>query len=86
MKQNGVLYVNNEPQDEPYLNKKDPSRHAYGPERVPKGYVFMMGDNRGNSADSRVFGPVPLKDVEGEAFLRFWPLSKIGPLTSSGGS
>ena len=82
----GVLFVNGEPQEEPYLNKKDPPRYTYGPKRVPKGYIFVMGDNRGNSADSRVFGPVPLEDVEGEAFLRFWPLSKIGSLTSSGGS
>ena len=75
-----TLLVNNKPQDEPYVNKKDPSRGSYGPTRVPEGYVFVMGDNRGNSADSRVFGPVPLENVEGEAFLRFWPPSKIGPL------
>ena len=75
-----TLLVNNKSQDEPYVNKKDPSRGSYGPTRVPEGYVFVMGDNRGNSADSRVFGPVPLENVEGEAFLRFWPPSKIGPL------
>lgn len=78
--QGKTLYVNGEAQEEPYVNKKVPSRGSYPTERVPKGYIFVMGDNRGNSADSRVFGPVPLENVEGEAFLRFWPPNKIGPL------
>jgi signal peptidase I len=75
-----TLYVNGEAQEEPYVNKKIPSGDSYPMERVPRGYIFVMGDNRGNSADSRVFGPVPLGNVEGEAFLRFWPPTKIGPL------
>jgi signal peptidase I len=75
-----TLYVNNEPQEEPYLDKEDPSKASYGPTRVPSGHIFVMGDNRGNSADSRVFGPLPLQNVEGEAFFRFWPLPKIGAL------
>jgi signal peptidase I len=40
----------------------------------------MMGDNRANSHDSRFFGPVPKKNIEGEAFLRFWPPDRIGNL------
>jgi signal peptidase I len=36
-----------------------------------------MGDNRANSADSRVFGPVPKENIEGEAFLLFWPLDRL---------
>ena len=74
---NGVLKVNRETQDEPYVEPQFPNGSVYGPERLPEGYVFVMGDNRGNSADSRVFGPLPVENIEGEAFMRFWPVSEI---------
>jgi signal peptidase I len=76
----GKLFVNGERQREPYTNKKLPDRSFYAQTRVPKNHVFVMGDNRGNSADSRVFGPLPEKNIEGEAFLRFWPPDRIGLL------
>ena len=76
----GKLFVNGEPQKEPYTNKKPPDRSFYARTTVPKHHVFVMGDNRGNSADSRVFGPLPEKNIEGEAFLRFWPPERIGLL------
>ena len=76
----GRLFLNGERQKEPYTNKKLPDRSFYAKTTVPKGHVFVMGDNRGNSADSRVFGPLPKKNIEGEAFLRFWPLDRIGGL------
>ncbi|MDQ4004151.1 MAG: signal peptidase I [Actinomycetota bacterium] len=78
--QGGLLFVNGEVQNEPYLNHVTPSTGFYGPTTVPEDGVFVMGDHRGNSADSRVFGPLPLDNVEGEAFLRFWPVSGIGLL------
>ncbi|CAA9434382.1 Signal peptidase I [uncultured Rubrobacteraceae bacterium] len=76
----GRLLLNGEPQKEPFTNKKFPDRSFYARTTVPKEHVFVMGDNRGNSADSRVFGPLPEKNIEGEAFLRFWPPHRIGLL------
>ncbi len=76
----GKLFLNGEPQKEPYTNKRLPDVSSYAKTTVPKGHVFVMGDNRGNSQDSRIFGPLPKKNIEGEAFLRFWPLGRIGLL------
>jgi signal peptidase I len=76
----GRLIVNGEPQKEPFTNERFPDRSFFAPTTVPKNHVFVMGDNRANSQDSRVFGPLPEKNIEGEAFLRFWPPSRIGLL------
>jgi signal peptidase I len=45
---------------------------------IPKGYYYMMGDNRGESADSREWGPVPKKWIIGKAFMTYWPPGRIG--------
>jgi signal peptidase I len=50
------------------------------PITVPKGYLFMMGDNRGASADSRIWGPIPKDWVVGPAFATYWPPRRIGTL------
>jgi signal peptidase I len=76
----GRLFVNGERQREPYVNKKLPDRSFAALTKVPENHVFVMGDNRANSQDSRVFGPVPKENIEGEAFLRFWPPGRIGLL------
>jgi signal peptidase I len=47
---------------------------------VPRGTVYMMGDNRGNSLDSRFWGPVPIAWIIGEARAAYWPPSHVGPL------
>ena len=79
--QGGALFVNGETRNEPYLNQYVPDQSTpYGPETVPRDHVFVLGDNRGNSGDSRVFGPVPLDNIKGEGFLVFWPPTNIGPV------
>lgn len=45
---------------------------------VPEGYVYVLGDHRNNSSDSRVFGLVPVENVVGKAWLAYWPLSDVG--------
>jgi signal peptidase I len=79
--ENGVLRVNGVTQNEPFTNKGFPDDGSFfGPTRVSEGTVFVMGDNRANSRDSRFFGPVPVENIEGEAFASFWPPSRVGIL------
>lgn len=78
--QNGTLIVNNERLQEPYVNDEFPDDSFFGPVTVPPGNVFAMGDNRANSRDSRFFGPVPFENIAGEAFVTFWPPTRIGLL------
>jgi len=76
--QGGLLFVDGRRIEEPYLNVDEvPDPSVFGPVTVPEGRVFVMGDNRGRSGDSRVFGPVPIESLEGEAFLRFWPPDRV---------
>jgi signal peptidase I len=77
----GSLYVNGELADEPYLFQQG-GMPAFGPELVPADSVFVMGDNRAVSYDSRRFGAIPLDHVLGEAVVRIWPLSRFGAVDS----
>lgn len=52
----------------------------FGPVTVPEGEVWLMGDNRSRSSDSRSFGPVAEDRIVGQAFFRFWPLDRLGGL------
>lgn len=79
----GNVYVDGIMLDEPYTDDK-PSYDLYSgikyPYTVPEGYVWVMGDNRTNSADSRAFGPVPVENITGRALLKYWPVDRIGIL------
>ena len=75
----GKLFVNGAAQNEPYVNDATVAfQSPYGPKKVPENHGFMMGDTRGGSTDSRVFGPVPREKIIGKAAVRFWPLDRIG--------
>jgi len=77
------VYINGVRQEEPFINKGTPCAELCNmPEQItiPKDHYFMMGDNRGASADSREWGPVPKKWMIGKAFMTYWPPKKIGRL------
>ena len=57
---------------------RDPRCNFPKPIRIPAGHWFMMGDNRGESDDSRFWGPVPTRWIVGGAFATYWPPDRIG--------
>lgn len=83
MIKDGDVYINNQLIPENYtatetnvwqrgfINEEEPIT-------IPQGYLFVMGDNRKNSSDSRMFGPIPMTDVIGYVFYRYYPPNKIG--------
>lgn len=76
----GILYINGVAMREPFI--KEPPVNNFGPYRVPPGHIFMLGDNRNNSDDSRFWGPLSLHNVVGKAEVIFWPFSRMGSLYS----
>jgi signal peptidase I len=74
--EDGVLVVNGKQQREKYVDYASIDGVYFGPVDVPRGDVFLLGDNRGNSEDSRDFGAVPEDDVVGRLLVRIWPLSR----------
>lgn len=77
----GRVFVNKKPLDEPYIAER--LNYAYGPVAVPEGYLFVMGDNRNYSFDSHAWGFLPLENLKGRAFFRFWPLDRFGLIDDS---
>lgn len=73
---NSQLLVNGKPVPEDYL-PKDLKFADFGPVRVPTGYYLVLGDNRNNSDDSRVWGPLPRQNIIGKAVLIYWPPNRI---------
>ncbi len=75
----GTVFIDGAPLDESYLPEGTVTSE-FGPVLVGADEVWVMGDNRSNSSDSRVFGPISEDLIVGRAFLRIWPLSRIGLL------
>lgn len=76
--EHGVVWLNGSRLDEPYLSLRDAS--GAPATIVPRGAFFVLGDNRGESDDSRAFGAVPESAVIGRAALVVWPLNRAGPI------
>jgi signal peptidase I len=72
----GRVYRNEVPLDDDYVPAEFRSHEDWGPEVIPDGYYFVMGDHRNNSSDSRHWGMVPKKYIIGKVQLRWWPLPK----------
>jgi signal peptidase I len=76
---NGEVYINGKLLKEPYLPPGTVTTDL-PLQTVPPGQYFMMGDNRGDSKDSRFIGTIPAHLIVGRAFVRVWPLSGLGLL------
>jgi signal peptidase I len=81
----GLVYVNGTALDEPYLfadatGLRQPTSSDEPQWVVPANDIFVMGDHRQRSADSRLFGPIPVTSVLGRAVIRYWPLAAFGPI------
>ena len=78
---NNKVFINNELLEEPYLQKDVLTTSLDGPFTdivVPQDCVFVMGDNREKSTDSRRFGCIPISKIESKVWIRFWPLDLFG--------
>jgi signal peptidase I len=87
----GKVFVNGSEIPEPYVytdhgvpQSTEPSGEAATQWLVPAGDLFVMGDHRHDSSDSRTFGPIEIAHVIGRAWLRYWPISSFGVLAQPG--
>lgn len=76
---NGLVYVNGKALEESYISRRDLSNLE--PQRVPDGKVFVLGDNRPNSEDSRFFGVIAQDKIKGKAVVVWWPFAHFAVLT-----
>jgi len=75
---NGRVYRNDVPMADAFVPVEYRSHDDWGPQVVPEGYYFVMGDHRNNSTDSRHWGFVPKKYIVGKVQCRWWPISRAG--------
>lgn len=77
--ENGKVYINGEELEEPYIQDNvTTTEGTFNDITVPEGCVFVMGDNRGGSKDSREIGCIPIEKIESKVWFRFWPFNKFG--------
>ena len=74
----GRVLVDGKLYDEPYLDQETWGTMPL--QLVPEEHIFVLGDNRRASNDSRIFGMVPYDDIIGRAWMRYWPPSRVGPI------
>lgn len=76
---NNQVFINGQPLEQPYL----PGTPSYTmpPRVVPEGHVFVLGDNRNNSNDSHNWGPLPVENIVGRAWLSYWPPDEWGTIS-----
>ena len=72
----GQVWIDGKALVEPYI--KESPEYTMEPVKLPADQLFMMGDNRNNSQDSHVWGPLPIINVIGHAAVRFWPITRLG--------
>jgi signal peptidase I len=72
----GTVYIDGQKLEEPYVGHM--VSENFGPLRVPENHIFVLGDNRANSFDSRQFGPISISKVEAKASFIYNPITRIG--------
>jgi signal peptidase I len=73
----GVVYRNDVPIDDAFIPEEYRSTDNLGPQLLPEGYYYVMGDHRNNSSDSRSWGNVPKKYIIGKVQIRWWPVTEV---------
>lgn len=80
----GNVYINEEKLNEPYI--KERPTYELLKEKIPEGSYFLLGDNRNESEDSSVWGPVDISFIKGRIICRYWPLKKFSLLKPTSSS
>lgn len=75
---NGIVYINGSELSEPYVSSAP--IYTYQMDKIPEGHFFVLGDNRNRSADSHIWGLVPIENLVGRVLFVYWPLDRIHSL------
>jgi signal peptidase I len=79
----GMVYVNGNPLPEPYVPSQYEDLSDFGPVQLPSDSYFVLGDHRNRSNDSRVFGPLARRLIDGRAVFAYWPVNRFGTLSAT---